>query len=144
MSKIDLNLYLSLISSYLKPNITFIFDYKYFQSVTNLLSSMFKPSCYVLGTISGRASFVDHFLLFVLVCHTVLSVSCSHLVTCWERDGFLTLLYFMFSCVFCFHFLIIVPLVMCVFDCINSWSLLFSLSLYISTIMCYLILLACM
>ena len=39
---------------------------------------------------------------FILCClsHIVLSVSCSIVVTCWERADFLALLYVMFSCVF--------------------------------------------
>ena len=47
-------------------------------------------------------SFVDHFchLCFMFVCHAVLSVPCSHLVTCWERADLLALLYVMFSCDF--------------------------------------------
>ena len=46
---------------------------------------------------------MDHFcyLSFVFVFfHAVLSVSCSLVVTCWERADLLTLLYVMFSCVF--------------------------------------------
>ena len=34
------------------------------------------------------------------VCHAVLSVHCSLVVTCWERTNLLTLLYVKFSCVF--------------------------------------------
>ena len=34
------------------------------------------------------------------VCHALLSVHCSLVVTCWERVNFLALLYVMFSCVF--------------------------------------------
>ena len=34
------------------------------------------------------------------VCHTVLSVHCSLMVTCWEMAYLLTLLYVIFSCVF--------------------------------------------
>ena len=34
------------------------------------------------------------------LCHIVLSVSCSLVVTCWERQYFLAILYLMFSCVF--------------------------------------------
>ena len=44
---------------------------------------------------------MDPFLLFVFrVCHAVLSVHCSLVVTCWERAGLLSLLCVMFSCVF--------------------------------------------
>ena len=35
-----------------------------------------------------------------LVCHTVLSVLCSLVVTCWLRVGPLAVLYVMFSCIF--------------------------------------------
>ena len=46
-------------------------------------------------------SLVDLFCYFcVCLCHTVLSVSCSHVVTCWERADLLVLFYVMFSCVF--------------------------------------------
>ena len=37
------------------------------------------------------------FLCFVCVCHTVLSVPCSILFTCWERADLLVLLFVMFS-----------------------------------------------
>ena len=40
------------------------------------------------------------FFSYVCLCHIVLSVSCSLLVTCWERADLLALLYVMFSCVF--------------------------------------------
>ena len=40
------------------------------------------------------------YLCFVFVCHTVLFVPCSLVVTCWERADLLDLLYVMFSCVF--------------------------------------------
>ena len=40
-------------------------------------------------------------MLFVFhVCHAVLSVPCSCVVTCWERANLLALLYVVFSCVF--------------------------------------------
>ena len=41
-------------------------------------------------------------LSFCVSCHTVLSVPCSLVVTCWERADLLTLLYVMFSCVLSF------------------------------------------
>ena len=37
---------------------------------------------------------------FVFDCHIVLSVSCSLVITFWERADHLALLYVMFSCVF--------------------------------------------
>ena len=44
---------------------------------------------------------MDIFLLFMSrVCHGLLSVYCSLMVTCWEKVYLLTLLYVMFSCVF--------------------------------------------
>ena len=44
---------------------------------------------------------MDHFcyLCFTFVCHTVLSVPCSRVVTCLERTALLTLLHVMFFCV---------------------------------------------
>ena len=38
------------------------------------------------------------YLCFVCVCHTVLYVTCSLLVTCWESADLLALLYVMLSC----------------------------------------------
>ena len=40
------------------------------------------------------------YLCFAFVCHTVLFVPCSLVVTCWETADFLALLYVMFPCVF--------------------------------------------
>ena len=49
----------------------------------------------------GGASFVDYFLLFMFrVCHAILSVHCSLVVTGWEKADLLALLYVMFNCVF--------------------------------------------
>ena len=43
----------------------------------------------------------SNFLLFVFhVCHAVVSVHCSLVVTCWERADLFAVLYVMFSCVF--------------------------------------------
>ena len=64
---------------------------------------MFKPSSNFLLTVPMRCLFCGTILLFVVcVClgHTVLSVSCSLVVTCWEIADLLALLYVMFSCVF--------------------------------------------
>ena len=59
---------------------------------------MFKPSSkYFLLTVPRRHFFCGLFLLFPLsVCHAVLSVPCSGVVTCWERDDLLALLCMMF------------------------------------------------
>ena len=44
---------------------------------------------------------VVHLLLFMFrVCHAVLSVHCSLVITCWERADLLALLCVMFSCLF--------------------------------------------
>ena len=40
------------------------------------------------------------FAICVCLCHTVMSTSCSLVVTSWEMAELLTLLYVMFSCVF--------------------------------------------
>ena len=40
------------------------------------------------------------FVICVCLCHTVLSISYSFVVTCWEKADLLALLYMMFSCVF--------------------------------------------
>ena len=37
---------------------------------------------------------------FICLCHIVLSVSCSGVVTCWESDDLLALLCVTFCCVF--------------------------------------------
>ena len=58
------------------------------------------------------------YLCFMFVCHTVLSVSCSLVVTCKERAGLLALLYVMFSCVLLLSHM--VSLVRCGIDCIHS------------------------
>ena len=52
------------------------------------------------------------------LCHIVLSVSCSLVVTCWERADLLTLLYVMF-----FSLAIQCPVSGEVLDSINSLSL---------------------
>ena len=46
---------------------------------------------------------MDLFLLFMLhvcLCYVVLSVTCSRVITCWEKAGLTTLLCVMFFCVF--------------------------------------------
>ena len=43
---------------------------------------------------------MDPLLFLFHVCHAVLSVPCSLVVTCWERADLLALLYMMFSCAF--------------------------------------------
>ena len=44
---------------------------------------------------------MDRLLLYMFcVCHAVMSVHCSLVVTCWERDDLLALLHVMFSCYF--------------------------------------------
>ena len=52
-------------------------------------------------TVPGCCFFCGSFLLFMLrVCHAVLSVHCSLVVTCCERANLLAILCVMFSCVF--------------------------------------------
>ena len=61
------------------------------------------------------------FLLFMFrVCHAVLSVHCSIVVTCWERAGLLALLCVMFSCVSVTFPCGVTGVVL---DYIDSWSL---------------------
>ena len=56
------------------------------------------PVKYVLLTVPRRCFFSGSFLLFMFrVCHAFLSVHCCLVVTCWERDYLLALLYMMFS-----------------------------------------------
>ena len=44
---------------------------------------------------------MDHFLRSMFcVCHDILSVHCSLVVTCWDRTGHLALLYVMFYNIF--------------------------------------------
>ena len=43
---------------------------------------------------------MDFFYFYVCLCYIILSVSCSLVVTCWEKDDCLTFLYMMFSCEF--------------------------------------------
>ena len=40
----------------------------------------------------------DFFVICICLCHTVMSVSCSGVVICWERAYLLALLHVMFSC----------------------------------------------
>ena len=54
----------------------------------------------------------------VFVCHTVLSVPCSLVVTCWERADLLALVYDVFLC-FC-HVQIWCSRSGVVFNCIDS------------------------
>ena len=61
-------------------------------------SNIFKPSSNCFTDFSKVDPFC--YLCFVFVYHTVLSVPCSLVVTCWERADLLALLYGMFSCVF--------------------------------------------
>ena len=71
---------------------------------------------------------MDLFVLCVCLCTTAMSVSCSLVVTCWERAHFLVLFSKMFSLWF-YHFSIRFPgsrvvqlnyVVYVVLDCINS------------------------
>ena len=62
-----------------------------------------KPSSNFLSDHSKVGLLYGSFLLFlsrVFLCHTVLSVPCSLVVTCWERADLLALLCVMFSCDF--------------------------------------------
>ena len=62
--------------------------------------NMSKPASNFLTGRSKAVLFCGSILLFVFcLCHTVLSVSCSLVVTCWERPDLLTRLYVIFfSC----------------------------------------------
>ena len=59
------------------------------------------------------------YLCFVFVCHTVLSVHCSLVVTCWERADLLALLYVMLFVCF-YHFPMWCPELGVILDCIDS------------------------
>ena len=78
----------------------------------------------ILMMVPMLCSFCGSFLLFMfdVVYHTVMSVPCSLVVTCWERADLLALLYVTYSCVFC-HFPIWCPGLGVVFDCNDSQSL---------------------
>ena len=66
-------------------------------AVKHVYSSAF----FFLLTVPRRCFFCGSFILFAFhVCHAVLSVLCSLVVTCRERADLLALLYVMFSCVF--------------------------------------------
>ena len=83
---------------------------------------MFKPSSNFLTDRFKAVLLLWILLLFVFLClclcHTVLSVSCSIGVTCWERADLLVLSHVMFSCV-C-HFPIRCPGSVVELDCIDS------------------------
>ena len=63
---------------------------------------------------------MDLFVIFACLCHFVMSVSCSHVVTCRKRGDFLALLYVLFSCVCFCHFPIWCPGSGEVLNCIDS------------------------
>ena len=64
-------------------------------------SNLFKPSGNVLTDRSKAVLLLwIHFVICVCLCHTVLSVLCSLVVTYWARTDHLALLCVMFSCVF--------------------------------------------
>ena len=66
-------------------------------------TNMFKPSSYFLTDLPSRCFFCGSFLVFVsraCLCHIVLSVPCSIVVTCCEMADLLALLCVMFSCLF--------------------------------------------
>ena len=63
---------------------------------------MFKPSRECLLTVPRRCFFCGSFLLtmvHVCLCNTVLSVSCSLVITCWERADLLAVSIMTFPCV---------------------------------------------
>ena len=63
-------------------------------------SNMFKSSS---DCLTDRSNVLRLLLIIFVICylsHTVLSVPCSLVVTCWERADLLAHLYVMFSCVF--------------------------------------------
>ena len=65
--------------------------------------NMFKPSSNLLLIVPRRRFFCRSFWLFmfhVCICCAVMAVSCSLVITCWERAGLLALLCVMVSCVF--------------------------------------------
>ena len=64
------------------------------------------------------ASFVDLFVICVCLCHTDMSVSCSLVVTYWERADLFGLLYVMFSLYYC-HFPTWCAVSVVVLDCID-------------------------
>ena len=63
-------------------------------------SSMFKPSNNFHTDRSKVVLLLWIIFAVCISCHTVLSVPCSLVDTCWERADLLALLYAMFSCVF--------------------------------------------
>ena len=62
----------------------------------------------------------DFFVICICLCHTVMSVSCSGVVICWERAYILALLYVIFSCCFFCHFPMRCHGSDVVLDCIDS------------------------
>ena len=83
------------------------------------------PPVIFLLAVPRRCFFCRSFLSFVFrvcLCHTVLSVPCSHVVTCWERTDLLYLLCVMFYLCFS-HFPLRCPGSGVILDCIDSWSL---------------------
>ena len=65
-----------------------------------VLSNMLKPSSNFLTDHSKVVLLLWILFIICASCHTVLSVPCSLVVTCWEKADILGLLCVMFSCVF--------------------------------------------
>ena len=70
-----------------------------------MLQICFQLKCIRLKVIESSiiSIYCGSFLLFmfhVCLCYSVLSVPCSHMITCWRRADLLALLCIMFSCVF--------------------------------------------
>ena len=63
-------------------------------------SNVFYASPIPFGHSSQYCDISCCYLCFVCVCHTVLSVPCSLVNTCWEKADLLALFYMMFYCVF--------------------------------------------
>ena len=60
----------------------------------------YSPPVIFLQTVPMWYFFRGYFFMCICLWHIVLSVSCSLVVTCWERAVFLALLYVAFCCVF--------------------------------------------
>ena len=90
-----------------------------------VLWNMFKPSNFLL-TIPRQGFFCWLFLLFmfhVCLCYSVLSVPCSHVITCWERTDLLALLWVMFFFSYFLSLFLMVFWVRCGTWLFDSWSL---------------------
>ena len=76
----------------------------------------FQKSNFIWSVLFSKAVLFFFIFFVICLCHTVMSVSCSLMITCCERTDLLALLYVTFSCVLSLSHTVLAV----VLDCINS------------------------